>query len=185
MDLRRHHLAAAADVADLSDEQVELVGRSLLDDRDLELVAPDAWVRGRDRDGVLRRRTPGQVEVGGGRVAGVDPDDPGDLPAVQVVLADRVAGLAPWVEAAEGALEIAEAGDADRLVGRPAREHVDERRLRGADPDDRADAARQLLDVDAGVGVRSRHSRSSYAASRDSQSATWSLAVRSQLCSWQ
>src|SRR5262249_16521379 len=87
--------------------------------------------------------------------------DEGDLTAVQVVLLDGVARLALRVQTAKGPFEIAEACDPNRLIDRSAREEIDERGVRGADPGDGPHAAWNLFDVDTGIRQGRGHDSSS------------------------
>jgi Phage integrase, N-terminal SAM-like domain len=143
----------------LLDEQVEAagLGRDGLGDRDPQSVAPQTGVPRGDDERVHRRRAAAQGDGRGLRRAVVDPDHPGVLPAVEVVLDDRVARLADLVDATEDPLEVGEAGHPGRCVHRPPREIVDERGVRGGGSDDRVYGAGHLLDVQAGVRQCCRH----------------------------
>src|SRR5205823_5678056 len=72
-------------------------------------------------------------------------------------LLDRVARLASRIEPAVDPLEVGEASDAHRLAERPAREEVDEGGVGGAHSGDGVHAARDFLDVHAGIGQLSWH----------------------------
>src|SRR5690606_13555348 len=67
-------------------------------------------------------------------------------------LAHRVAEQGALVEAAEAPFVVGERGDAHGAVHRAARGPADDQCDRGRHAGDRADAAGDFLDVDAGIG---------------------------------
>ncbi len=84
-------------------------------------------------------------------VGSSEPDDDGLAAAIQEEVAHCVAERHRLVQSAEGAFEVADARDRDRLIHRAAARLADERGDRGRHAGDRAHAAREFLDVHAGV----------------------------------
>src|SRR5690606_29931974 len=84
------------------------------------------------------------------RAAILHADDDGVASAVLKEVADEMTEVAAIPQAAEAPFEVAEAGDRGGAVDRSAARAADERRHRRRHADDRAGAARKLLDVDAG-----------------------------------
>ncbi|EPJ35665.1 hypothetical protein STAFG_7281 [Streptomyces afghaniensis 772] len=138
------------------DAQVEgLVGAGrVVVDGDAQAVAPHAGFLGVHLEDVALAVALGglQRDTGGLPAAGLgDPDDHGDGAAVAEELVNGVADGALGAQSPEAALELGEAGDADRLVQRTAPGVAHEGGHRSGQGRDGAGAAGKLFDVDAGI----------------------------------
>ncbi len=114
VDLGVDHLLLPSHAFDFADSQVELVGLPFdVSDGDGEPFAPAARADGPDAQCDFGRIAAAQLRHRWHWIAAGHPHDPGDLAAIEVVLLDRVTGLATRVQTSEAPLEVTVAGQAD------------------------------------------------------------------------